>query len=208
VPLARIARARHWVFDLDGTLTVAVHDFDAIRTELGLPAGRPILESLAELPPEESAPLAVRLDAIELEIAREARPAEGAADLLAELLRAGVDLGIATRNSLANAHETLRAAGLDGFFAPDSIVGRDEAPPKPRPDAIHRLLDGWRGATEAAVMVGDYLFDLEAGRGAGAATVYVDPSGRFPFGHLADLRVRSLAELAERVRLDFPDPLR
>ncbi|MFM7734354.1 MAG: HAD family hydrolase [Alphaproteobacteria bacterium] len=205
---ARIARARHWVFDLDGTLTVAVHDFDAIRAELGLPVGRPILEALADLPPEEAAPLVARLDAIELEIAREARPADGASDLLSRLRSAGVDLGIATRNSRENALETLRAAGLDGFFPREAILGRDEAPPKPRPDAILRLLASWRGASEAAVMVGDYLFDLEAGREAGAVTVYVDPSGLFPFARLADLQVRSLADVAAVARLDFADPRR
>ncbi|MEY4949417.1 MAG: hypothetical protein RL698_1628, partial [Pseudomonadota bacterium] len=48
--IARIRGARHWIFDLDGTLTVAMHDFDAIRTALDLPTGRPILEALAELP--------------------------------------------------------------------------------------------------------------------------------------------------------------
>jgi hypothetical protein len=26
----------HWIFDLDGTLTVSAHDFDHIRRELGL----------------------------------------------------------------------------------------------------------------------------------------------------------------------------
>ena len=206
--VARIARSRHWVFDLDGTLTVAAHDFDAIRAELGLPAGRPILEALEDLPPAESAPLFLRLDAIELEIAREARPADGAAELLGSLRRAGADLGIATRNSRRNALETLDAAGLGGFFPVDAIVGRDEAPPKPRPDAIRHLLAAWSGDAGAAVMVGDFLFDLEAGRGAGTATVYVDPEGRFPFGHLADLRVRSLAEIAALARLDFADPLR
>lgn len=33
-----LARRRHWVFDMDGTLTVAVHDFAAIRRALEIPA--------------------------------------------------------------------------------------------------------------------------------------------------------------------------
>jgi len=36
------------IFDMDGTLTVPVLDFDRIRSEIGLPAG-PILESLLAL---------------------------------------------------------------------------------------------------------------------------------------------------------------
>ena len=43
---AQLTRRPCWIFDLDGTLTVAAHDFDAIRAELGLPQGRPILEAL------------------------------------------------------------------------------------------------------------------------------------------------------------------
>ena len=35
----------HWLFDMDGTLTIAMHDFDAMRAELGLPVGVPILEA-------------------------------------------------------------------------------------------------------------------------------------------------------------------
>jgi phosphoglycolate phosphatase-like HAD superfamily hydrolase len=48
-------------------------------------------------------------------------------------------------------------------------------------------------------MVGDYQFDLLAGRAAGTATVYVDPSGEFPFARHADVSVRSLALLAARL---------
>ncbi|MGH9885914.1 MAG: HAD family hydrolase, partial [bacterium] len=49
-----VSRRAHWIFDMDGTLTVAVHDFDAIRTELGLPQGKPMLEELALRPAEEA----------------------------------------------------------------------------------------------------------------------------------------------------------
>ncbi|RMH01984.1 MAG: HAD family hydrolase, partial [Planctomycetota bacterium] len=45
------------------------------------------------------------------------------------------------------------------------------------------------------VMVGDFRFDLEAGRAAGCLTVHVDPAGAFPWPELADLKVRGLAEL-------------
>ena len=56
-----LSTKRYWVFDMDGTLTVAVHDFDAIRDALGLPQGRPILEQLAELPADEAQRLRDRL---------------------------------------------------------------------------------------------------------------------------------------------------
>ena len=49
-----------------------------------------------------------------------------------------------------------------------------------------------RAEPEDAVMVGDYLFDLEAGRSAGTATVLVDSDGTRPWHHLADRVVQSL----------------
>lgn len=186
---------RHWIFDLDGTLTVAVHDFEAIRRSLGLPAGEPILEAIAALPACERPGLYRRLDALELELARAARPQPGAHALLEALRARGARLGILTRNSHANALATLDAAGLGGFFEPARVLCRQSAAPKPDPDGVVRLLGAWGAAAHTGVMVGDYLFDLLAGRAAGVATVYLDPSGAFPFREHADRSVRSLAEL-------------
>jgi len=94
---------------MDGTLTVAVHDFDAIRLELGLPAGKPILEALADLPEAVAKGLFERLDELELELARRARAAEGAAGLLDALAERSARLGIVTRNSHANSRRSTPA---------------------------------------------------------------------------------------------------
>jgi len=195
LPRLDLLARRCWIFDMDGTLTVAVHDFDAIRAELGLPKGRPILESLAALPTAESAPLYRQLDEIELELARGARAEAGALELLQALQERGRCLGILTRNSLPNALETLRACGLEGFFEAACVLGRDEAAPKPDPDGIQRLLTRWSAEPGEGLMIGDFLFDLMAGRAAGLGTVYVDRAGEFPFAAHADVRVRGLDEL-------------
>ena len=41
--------AKHWVFDMDGTLTLAVHDFEAIKRALDIPLEDDILGHLAAL---------------------------------------------------------------------------------------------------------------------------------------------------------------
>ena len=194
-----LTKRANWIFDLDGTLTVAMHDFDAIREELRLPKGLPILEELARLPEIEARERFERLDLLELALARRARAAVGAAALLEALRARDTRLGILTRNSHANALETLRACGLADFFDSACIVGREAAAPKPDPGGIHHLLHGWRATPRDAVMVGDYRFDLLAGRAAGTATVYVDTSGEFPFVEHADVSVQSLVELVELV---------
>jgi HAD superfamily hydrolase (TIGR01509 family) len=166
---------RGWIFDLDGTLTVAIHDFDAIRTELGIASGLPILEALAEMPSEHAAPLHARLDAIELEIARQAQPAAGAQRLLDRLQERGTRIGIVTRNT------------------------RDNAAPKPSPAGILQLLERWECRAAEAVMLGDFLYDLEAGRAAGTATVYVDVADSRRWDAWADARVTRLDALLERL---------
>lgn len=187
---------QHWIFDMDGTLTLAAHDFPAIKRALGLPVDRGILECLAEMPPHEAEPLQRRLDELELEIARQAEAARGAHELLAALLKAGRNLALLTRNTRRNALATLTAAGLRDFFADELIVGRDEAAPKPAPDGIELLRERLSAPAERCVMVGDFRYDLEAARAAGVAAVYVDPSGAFPHAALADLSVRHLDQLS------------
>jgi HAD superfamily hydrolase (TIGR01509 family) len=191
------AGLRSWIFDLDGTLTVAVHDFPAIRRMLGLPAGKGILEALAELPAEDAKPRWELLHAHEHELALAARPAAGADALLSELSARNVRLGIFTRNSLRNVETTLRAAGLRHHFHTSGFITRDNDPPKPRPEGIWRLLEQWRSTPQQAVMVGNHRHDLDAGRAAGTTTIHVDPSGVFDAGPHADLQVRSLEELID-----------
>ncbi len=186
---------RHWVFDMDGTLTVAAHDFDAIRAELGLPVGKPILEALDDLPPAEAATLHLRLEEIEEDIAHASLPQPGARRLLDHLASSGVQLGIVTRNKRRLATISLAASGLADLFDPADVLGRDEAPHKPSPDGILSLLGRWGAPGSDAVMVGDYLFDLQAGRGAGCATVHFDVSGAFPWPEHADRCVSRLDAL-------------
>jgi HAD superfamily hydrolase (TIGR01509 family) len=186
---------KHWIFDMDGTLTMAQHDFDAIRDELGLPQGLPILESLDLLPTADAAPLHLRLNEIELDIAHQAKAAMGAVELLEYLRLQDAKLGILTRNNVLNIGITLKAAGLDNYFLPENLFSRECALPKPSPDGILGLLGLWQAYSDDAVMVGDHQHDLHSGNAAGTATIYVDPSGEFPFKADADVCIEQLTEL-------------
>jgi HAD superfamily hydrolase (TIGR01509 family) len=190
-----VADCSHWVFDLDGTLTVAVHDFAAIRRELEIPEDSDILDHLTSLPARQSQALHDRLQEIELELSGLTRAAAGALTLLQHLQESGAHMGILTRNTRENALRTLELAGLGRFFDPPHVLGRDEALPKPDPDGIQRLARIWGIAPETAVMVGDYQYDLQAGRSAGALTVHVDTTRRFRWPELADVSVGTLEEL-------------
>ncbi len=180
---------------MDGTLTLSIHDFDGIRRILGLPIDQPILEALNQLPGAQAAELHQQLDALELAIAHQATAQVGARELLTKLRSRGDQIGILTRNSKSNAEATLAACGLAEFFPAKLIVSRHCCPPKPSPAGILQLLSGWKAQPDRSVMVGDYVFDLEAGRRAGSATVYLDPTGEFPWQVHADLPITNLAEI-------------
>lgn len=183
---------RHWVFDMDGTLTVAVHDFAAIREALDIPAEDDILTHLAALPAEEAAAKHAWLLEHERDLAIASRPATGAVELVRELVARDCQLGILTRNARELAHVTLEAIGLADCFPVQSILGRDEAPPKPHPGGLLKLAEAWDVSPNKMVMVGDYRFDLDCGRAAGTRTILVNlPDNPWPAltdWHAADCR--------------------
>ncbi|WP_437882542.1 HAD family hydrolase [Pseudomonas sp. LRF_L74] len=176
-----LAAIRHWVFDMDGTLTVAVHDFAAIRVALGIPPEDDILHHLAALPEAEAQAKHAWLLEHERELAIAAQAASGAVELVKTLHARGHRLGILTRNAHELALLTLAAIGLGGCFASEDVVGRDEAAPKPDPQGLLKLADLWSVEPRHMVMVGDYRFDLECARAAGARGVLVNlPENPWP----------------------------
>lgn len=193
-----LAEVRHWVFDMDGTLTVAVHDFAAIRVALAIPPEHDILIHLAALPADEAAAKHAWLLEHERDLALGSRPAPGAVELVRELAAHGYRLGILTRNARELAHITLEAIGLADCFAVEDILGRDEAPPKPHPGGLLKLAAAWDVSPGEMVMVGDYRFDLDCGRAAGTHTVLVNLPDN-PWPELTDWHAENCSVLRQMV---------
>jgi HAD superfamily hydrolase (TIGR01509 family) len=192
-----IKRRNHWIFDLDGTLTVSAHDFEHIRSELGLAPETPILEALNAMPEAEAAPLWEQLNELEFYYAGKSSVMQGATELLQKLHDDGRQLAILTRNTMPVVKQTLEACRLQHFFPVEHILDRDACIPKPSPDGVRHLLEFWRADADDTVMVGDYLYDLEAGKGAGVATIHVDTRGDVDWSEYTDIRVEGLGEIIE-----------
>jgi HAD superfamily hydrolase (TIGR01509 family) len=186
---------RHFIFDMDGTLTIAAHDFVAMRAALGLPDDSSILEGIAAKPPAEQLTLRDKLNELELVYAREAQVQPGAGALLEALRLRDADLAILTRNDRALAQITLDACGLREFFHDELILGRDEHTPKPAPDGIRHLMQHWGGDATTTVMIGDYYYDLAAGRAAGVTTVHFDVQAQFRWPELTDVALSRLEDM-------------
>ncbi|MEN0065272.1 MAG: HAD-IA family hydrolase [Myxococcota bacterium] len=184
-----------WIFDLDGTLTVPMHDFAALKRELGLPADLDVLAGIASRAPEEQAPLREAVRIWELAHLDRAEAGTGARELLTRLREARIPMGIVTRNTHEGARGTLKQIGLSELFDDAVIYGREDAKPKPAPDAVLALLERFSVAADQAVMIGDDIHDLQAARAAGVTPVWIDPVGEGPYAAHADLVITSLEQV-------------
>ena len=172
---ARLHHLRHWIFDMDGTLTVASHDFPLMRRQLGMADGDlDILAYVARQSETDAQAMRQWLWDYEVDLAKNAEPATGAVGLVEHLHAQDKKLAILTRNDRKLAHITLDAIGLLPYFDDQVVYGRDEAEPKPSPHGITQILHHWQAANDDTIMVGDYLYDVSAGRNAGTHTMLIN----------------------------------
>lgn len=181
------------IFDLDGTLIDSRLDFDAMRGEMGFVHGEPILETIDTLPagPERERCLAI-LHAHERRGAESATMIAGARELLAELSRQNLPQAILTRNSRAMTELALDR--LDLQFS--QVLTREDAAPKPDPAGLWHICNVWGMSVDEVVFVGDFHFDLLAGRAAGISTVLYAPDGLPDYAHEADYVIADLRDLS------------
>jgi len=195
--------SRHWVFDLDGTLTKAVHDFDHIRRELDIPPAEDILTHIHRLTADEKHQKTERLNELEHFYAQQAQPAEGVELLIRHLHKRSCHLAILTRNTRPFALMSLESIGLLSFFDEACVLGRDEAPPKPDPAGIHCIKEHWGVNADShtpVVMVGDYRFDLAAGKSAQCLTIHVHEDDQLQWPDLTDYRAKTLVDIHDYLR--------
>jgi HAD superfamily hydrolase (TIGR01509 family) len=191
------SRVRGVVFDMDGTLVHQALDFEAIRREIGLPPGTPLLEALEQLPPPKRAAAWDALDRHEQAAAGAAEVLPGVREFLDWLGERRVRRAVLTRNSRASAEAVLSRCGLADLF--DPVVSRDDAPYKPQPEGVWRICAAWGLAPSEVLVVGDYVYDLRAGRRAGALTALITHGRDWPFAGEADLVFTDFAEGMEKL---------
>ncbi len=189
------AAPRAVIFDLDGTLAESRLDFDAIRAEIGLLPGIPILEQLAVADPAGRARAEVVMRRHERAAIAGATLTDGCADLLGHLAAREIPIGILTRNI----REVVETFAHTFAFRFQSVYTREDGPPKPAPDGVLMLCEKLGALPEETLTVGDYKFDVEAGRRAGCRTVLLRDEPLTPAEHAEwgspDLVIRSLREL-------------
>ena len=196
------------LFDFDGTLTEpGAIDFNIIREAIGCPRGTPVLEFIAGMAsPDEKAQANRILEEYEAEAARQSHPNAGAEDLLAFLRDHGLATGIISRNSRISIETSLRNFERVRTSDFSVILSRDDPfSPKPNPESILAAAAALGVSVAEVLVVGDFVFDVEAGRRAGALTAFLTNHNPAQFCACpADFTVGSLTELIEVIRKASP----
>lgn len=217
--MTRPFRLQAVLFDFDGTLTEpGAIDFEAIRLAIACPPGTPILEFIAmQSDADRRAELYSVLEGIELAAAAVSQPNVGAVEAVRGLKSRGLPVGVISRNSLASierAFENFIELGFDDF---DVILSHDvPLPPKPAPDTVFWAAEHLGVDPSGCLVVGDFSFDIRAGKAAGAVTVLVrnhcSPAegaagdSFADWAREADYVIDDLTQLDEVVRLGLPLP--
>ena len=107
---------KYWIFDLDGTITLPVHNFAQIREQLDIPADSDILSHIESLPQPQAQILRQQLDTIEKDLLVHVVAAPGSQDLISYLYEQGASLAILTRNLKSHALQILEQFEIADCF--------------------------------------------------------------------------------------------
>jgi HAD superfamily hydrolase (TIGR01509 family) len=181
------------LFDLDGTLTIPLLDFDAIRRQIGLPSDCPsILAAIEQMPTEQRNRAWEILCRHEEQAACQAALQPSAKSVLSCLKRNHIKTGLLTRNSRQSARTVLSKHGL----SLDGMITREDGPPKPDPFGVLALCRLFQTDPANTLVVGDFLHDLQAARAAGAhAVLFTSHPKAAQFAPWADFIIHSLDEI-------------
>lgn len=145
-------------------------DFDAIRKQIGLDeeAGT-ILEAMKKMSPQQKARTEKILRHQEQKAVDQSTLNDGAEKTLTELRKAGIHIGILTRNKKSNALAVAEKHNLKF----DIVIGREEGPVKPDSFGLLYICREFGVEPHETMLVGDYLFDLLCAKAAGAVAVLI-----------------------------------
>lgn len=184
------------LFDMDGTLTRPVLDFDQIRRDMGIGKG-PILESIKKMNPADRAVAEQILFRHEDRAAEESELNEGCRELLEWVAQAGLSSALITRNTRKSVETVFRRHAL--HF--DICITREDGKYKPDPAPLLLACQRLKIAPANAWMVGDGYHDIEAGLAAGMPAIWISHRGERNFSAVPTCVMNDLPQLMELLRM-------
>ena len=184
------------IFDLDGVIVKSGLDFKLIRKEIfGSELDEPVLEQIEQLKDPEEKKRAIRiLENHETKAAFTSELNFGIRALLRLLSRKNIKRAIVTRNSRKSVDIILDRFKLDF----DAIITRKEAPPKPAKEPVLLACEKMGLQPEEVILIGDYEFDMLAGKRAGVSTIFLRTTNQASSEN-ADMVIDSVLELTRLI---------
>ena len=196
------------LFDFDGTLTKPGSiDFNFIKRAIGCPTESFILEFIESLEDHVQKEKTISaLENLENKAADRAEPNNGAEELILYLRSNGLSTGIISRNSLESIKRSLHNFKKIKFSDFDVIITRDDlVKPKPDSDGVILAAKKLEVDVKELVVVGDFIFDIQAGKNAGSITVFLNNGIEHDFSDPdSDYTISQLDELKNIIRPGLP----
>jgi HAD superfamily hydrolase (TIGR01509 family) len=146
------------IFDMDGTITKPVIDWHALRSAIGAPPERTIMDHISSLPqPDRDCANDILLET-ELRATDNVELNDGFCDLHREIQIRGLKTAVVTNNHGAALQNLLAQHELTF----DVALSRDDGALKPAPDLIQKALDHLGCNPKNALGVGDSQLDVTA----------------------------------------------
>jgi HAD superfamily hydrolase (TIGR01549 family) len=182
-------------------------NFPILKETIGCPPDTPILEFIESLTtPDQRKDAVSILERFEKDAAANSKPNPGAEDLISYLRSKKLSTGIITRNSLTSVERALQNFENTDMSSFDVIISRDTpVKPKPSGDGILLAAQTLKVDVKDMLMVGDYIFDIQAGRKAGSITAFLD-YGNQPGTSIieSDFTASSLKDIKKIVSMGLP----
>ena len=184
---------RPWamLFDMDGTLTKPLLDFEAIRAEIGIDG--PILEAMAHMTAADRKRANAILDRHERDAAEQSELNDGCYEVLARAQERRLPTALITRNSDASVRIVCEKHRLRF----DLLVSRTFTPPKPSAAPLLYACERLGVTASQAWMIGDGSHDIDASLAAGVASIWISHGQPRAFSAQPTHTVATLRELAE-----------
>ncbi|KAL8100065.1 hypothetical protein AgCh_032360 [Apium graveolens] len=210
-------RLRGVVFDMDGTLTVPVIDFQAMYKQvlgqdmyesikLKSPSGIDILHHIETWDADKQQRACQIIADFERLGLERLQIMPGASELCGFLDSRKIRRGLITRNVKSAVDLFHQRFGI--LFSP--ALSREFRPYKPDPGPLLHICSAWEMEPSEVIMIGDSLKDdVACGKRAGAFTCLLDETGRYAapeyatVEHKPDYTVSSLAEVISLLETKF-----
>ena len=197
-PIRHPAEAGAFLLDWDGVLADTRLDFAPLRQKYFGGRRVPLLEAVLAMAESDRAEVMAEIYRIEMEGAASATAVDGAKSLIGWLAEAKKPWAVISRNCRDS---ILLAAEQCGIVLPSVTLSREDPCVKPDPGALKLAAERLGAALTGCVMVGDFVYDLQAARNAGIPSVLVRKKTGVDWEAEADFAYDTVGDFVEDLRL-------